>query len=98
MARFLSLCCLLAAAPFLMAVTITIDTPADGQGATWDCTTVDGTTTGCANGSTVTPDEYKKVGTSWSVIAFSDPTATDGNGDWSTVPGVGQPGTFTASG
>jgi hypothetical protein len=77
-----------------MAVTITIDTPADGQGATWDCTTRDGTTTGCVNGSTVSMDEYKKVGMSWSQLE-SGLATTDDAGDWSATTQGSQ---FTASG
>lgn len=96
--------CLLPALPFLLgAVSITIDTPASGSGAIWDCTTVDGTTTDCANGSPVSGSLFKWVNGAWSNQNPLGPlqlTATAQDGTWTTSPDstLGTQSTFTATG
>jgi hypothetical protein len=84
------------------AVTITINTPPDGSGSVWNCATVDGTTTDCAQGSPVSGILSKWNGSTWISASPLGPlalTATNNN-TWSTAPdttlGVGT--TFSSSG
>lgn len=97
--------------PCLMAaLTVDIVTPASGNGPTWDCSKVEGTTAGERNGgsSTVTGMLWKKVGGVWKhnsplgplwVTATSVPVGST-DGTWDTTPDTtqGTANTFTAAG
>lgn len=82
------------------AVTITINNPPDGNGAVWDTDPVDGTTTDCANGSSVTGTLRKKEGANWALLGAVSLTATNDTGDWTTSPDLtsGAKNSYTASG
>lgn len=82
------------------AVTITINTPPDGSGSVWDCTSVDGTTTDCAQGSPVSGRLYKWNGSAWTSPSPLGPlalTATNNN-TWSTTPDIGVGTTYSSPG
>ena len=94
----------------MAALTVDIVTPASGNGPTWDCTDVDGTTAGERDGgsSTVTGVLWKKVGGIWKhnsplgplqVTATSVPVGST-EGTWGTHPDgtKGTANTFTAAG
>jgi len=97
---------------FMAALSVDIATPAPGTGATWDCTTVSGTSADerDGGGSTLTGGLWKKIGGIWSRPNGSGlgPLKTDAtvvptgstNGTWSTVPDdtLNVAKTFTASG
>lgn len=87
--RILRGACIVAASPLLMgAVTITINTPPDGSGSVWNCTSVDGTTTDCAQGSPVTGSLYKLNGSTWSTQRPLGPlkSTSTNNNSWDTEP------------
>lgn len=94
----------------MAALTVEIVTPAAGNGPTWDCTDVDGTTAGERNGgsSTVTGMLWKKVGGVWkhtsplgplSVAATTVPVGST-DGTWIAHPDtcLGTANIFTAAG
>jgi hypothetical protein len=76
----------------LRAVTITIADPANGSGPVWDCSVVDGTTSGCLNGSPVSGALWHKTVQngveSWDQYRPCGPlylTSSD-SGFWATSP------------
>jgi hypothetical protein len=92
--RALLVCLSLALAPHMLrAVTITIADPATGSGAVWDCSVVDGTTTGCLNGSPVSGALWRAVYQNGQIVDWSlqrpcGPlylTSSD-SGFWATSP------------
>ena len=109
--RSLPALALMALSPcFMAALSVNIDTPADGNGATWDCTKVEGTTADerDGGGSTLTGGLWKKVSGTWQQPTGLGPLYTTDtavkvgstNGTWDTKPDDTQfvAKTFTASG